>query len=194
RNFRRYLGVVGDELEVFQQGVVGRKAEAIGDHRHVSLGGDAMELDAAALALDDVEAVEHAHAIEMPPGAPELAIGDGLEARIFLHPNDVANGFIFDGAQFLRAHAAILAARLARCLDAVRTQKRADNIGPIGRLGYCHDYLLLKMKGLIRTEKVLATTILQNVYRWYSLFPEGQEDTKNGRAHFSDECVVCSGL
>ena len=46
----------------------------------IGLGGDAVELDAAAFALDDVEPVEHAHEIEVPPGAAELAVGHRLEA------------------------------------------------------------------------------------------------------------------
>ncbi len=136
----RHPGIGGHELEMLEHGVIGGKAEPVGDHRHVLLCMDAMELDATAFALDDVEAVEHAHEIEMPPGAPEFAVGHRLEARIFLHLDDVADGFVLDGLELFGAQGLVLEAGLAGLFDAVGAQKRANDIGVIGRLGNGHEW------------------------------------------------------
>ena len=83
RDLRHHVGVGGDELEMLEHRVVVGEAELAGDGGDLRLGLDAVELDAAAFPLDHVEAVEHAHEIEMPPCAAELAVGHGLQAR---HP------------------------------------------------------------------------------------------------------------
>jgi len=114
--------------------MIGGEAELVADHRHVLLGMDAVKLDAAAFALDDIEAVEHAHEVEMPPGAAEFAIGDRLEAGIFLHPDDIDNGLILDGSELFGADGLVFEVGLAGLLDAVGAQERADDIGVVGRL------------------------------------------------------------
>ena len=105
-----------------------------GDDRHVLLGVDAVKLDAAAFTLDNVKAVEHAHEVEMPPGAAEFAIGHGLETSIFLHPDDIDDRLILNGGELLGADGLVLETGLAGLFDAVWAQERADDIGVIGRL------------------------------------------------------------
>ncbi len=59
------------------------------------LGLHALELDAV-VELVDLDAVEHAEEIEMPPGAAEFAVGGELEADLFLLLDDLLDLAVFD--------------------------------------------------------------------------------------------------
>ena len=59
------------------------------------LGLDALELDAV-VELDELDAVEHAEEIEVPPGPAELAVGRELEADLFLLPDDLLDLLVLD--------------------------------------------------------------------------------------------------
>ena len=88
----------------------------------------AVELDVnAALRLD---ALELRQEIDVEICAPEFAIGDAAEPKIFLEFDDAANRFIFHAAKLLRSDRAV-AKFFSRVQKKLRTQKAADMI--VGR-------------------------------------------------------------
>ena len=81
-----------------------------------------------------VHPIEAADKIDVPPVAPELAIGDRLQSDRFLQGHDLADAFVFDraerGAIDLSSRAAY-----ARVLQLLRAQETPDVIGAKGRCG-----------------------------------------------------------
>ena len=134
RNLRRHLRVGGDEFEMLEHRMVRGEVERPADDRHVGLCGGSVELDAATFALDDVEAGEHPHEVEMPPGPAEFAIGHGLEPGGFLHPDDIDDGLVLDALELFRRQGLVVVMGMARRFDGVRPEEAADDIGAIGRL------------------------------------------------------------
>ncbi len=84
---------------------------------------------------DAADLVEKVH---VPRPAPILAVGDSMQANVFLHLNDLADGFVLDAAQFGGGNAAafeILARlqhffRAQQASDVIRTKRRPDSISP----------------------------------------------------------------
>ena len=63
--------------------------------RMARLGLHALELDAV-VEFVDLDAVEHAVEIEMPPGAAEFAVGGGLQPDLFLLLDDLLDLAVLD--------------------------------------------------------------------------------------------------
>src|SRR5262249_39416577 len=125
-DLRRTRRVRLDELEMLQHRVVG-KAELADDARALRAGLHALERDALLhhVALGAVEAPEE---VEVPPGATELAIGDGLEPHLLLlldHAFDLA---VLERLERRRVDLA-LGVLFARLLERGRTQQAADVVG-----------------------------------------------------------------
>src|SRR5258705_3297449 len=78
-------------------------------------------------------ALELREEIEVPPVAPELAVGDTLQADGFLLPDHVPNGLIFNFLQrfFFQRSFFPLGTRLG---ELPRSEKTADLVGAKGRL------------------------------------------------------------
>ena len=76
-------------------------SELAGDAQHHRLWVWALELDLA-LAEIGLDAVELTEEIVIPEGAAEFAVGDGLEADVFLAADDLFDFAIFDGLELLR--------------------------------------------------------------------------------------------
>ena len=98
------------------------KAELAADDRANRRDPGAVKLDTLVTRLH-LHAVKHPHEIEMPEGAPRLAIGDDLEADIFLHPDQVRYGGVLDGAELSGGHMGI-----AGFGDRLRAKKTANMI------------------------------------------------------------------
>ena len=128
------------EAEMLQHRVVGGKADLSGDLQRLRLGLHALELDAV-LGLDDVDAVERAEEIEMPPGAAELAVGHRLQPDRLLLRDDVADQPVLDGAKRVGADLA-LGPRGARLLELRRPQQAADLVGAKRRFARHAEILL----------------------------------------------------
>ena len=96
-HFRSFLRMRFQELEMRDHRVM-FGAELAGDARRLRLGLDAGELDSL-LDLDEFDAVELAQKIHMPPRPPEFAIGDRVEADLFLLGDDLADFVVFDGGE-----------------------------------------------------------------------------------------------
>src|SRR5205085_9639537 len=75
--------------------------------------------------------------IEMPPGAAELAVGDGVQADVLLTLDDPLDLAVFDFLQSVGRDLTLAAFR-PRLVDALRTQQAADMIGSERRLGSFH--------------------------------------------------------
>src|SRR5580704_3328116 len=88
--------------------------------------------------LDAVEAPEE---IQMPPRAAEFAVGDRLQAGVFLLPDDVLDLTVFHRLQLVRRDLA-LGAALARFFQRRGPQQAADMIGAERRFGSLHGGLL----------------------------------------------------
>ena len=107
-------------------------AELAGDAHHHRLRLRALELDLA-LAEIGLRAVERAEEIVIPEGAAEFAVGDALQADLFLLADHLFDFAILDRAQGRGIDLAALAFR-ARLLQGRRTQQAADMIGAKGGL------------------------------------------------------------
>ena len=100
------------------------------------LGLHALKLDAV-VELVDLDAVEHAEEIEVPPGAAEFAVGRALQADLLLLLDDLLDLLVLDLLQ-LSGVDLVLLALLARFLDRRRAQEAADVIGAKRRLVSFH--------------------------------------------------------
>ena len=123
---------------MLQHRVVG-EPDLADDARALRPGLQALERDAL---LHDVTfgAVETPEKVEVPPGAAELAVGDGLEPHLFLLLDHALDLAVFDRLELGRADRA-LGALLARRLQGRRTQQAAHVIGAERRLGSLHGSL-----------------------------------------------------
>ena len=88
-------------------------------------------------AFVELDAVEHAEEIEVPPGAAELAVGRELEADLLLLLDDLLDLTVLDGLELGRRDRALLALG-ARLLQRGGTQEAADMVGAKRRFGSLH--------------------------------------------------------
>src|SRR5262245_58049195 len=105
RDFRRALGVRGDELEMLKHRMAG-KADLAGDLETFVAGRHPRESDTGIhhVFLDAVETPEE---IQVPPGAPEFAISDRLQAGIFLLFDDALDLAVLDFLELCRTNFAL---------------------------------------------------------------------------------------
>ena len=96
----------------------------------------ALELDTV-VDFDDLDAVEHAEKIEMPPRAAEFAVGGELQADLLLLLDDLLDLDVFDGFELHVGDLALLVLR-ARLLHRRGAQQTADLVGAKRRLGPLH--------------------------------------------------------
>ena len=87
--------------------------------------------------LDLAHAADLVEEIHVPGRAAELAVGDALQAQLFLQLHDVANGDVFGLAQIGGAQAPCLVFR-ARAREFRRPQQAAHMIGAEWRLCQWH--------------------------------------------------------
>ena len=107
------------------------------DLDRLALGLDAVEFDRRR--GDEVDALQTAEEIEMPPGAAELAVGGQLQTDFFLLLDDLDDFAVFD---FLQRPGVDRAGRefCPRLLENRGAQQTADMIGAKWRrraLGHC---------------------------------------------------------
>src|SRR5262249_20942546 len=122
-------------FEMLEHRMMG-EAKLPDDAQPLRLGLDAAELDSL-LGFIQLDAVEHAQEIEMPPRAPEFAVGCELEPGLLLPGDDLINLAVFDGLELSCRDISFLA--VGACfLQGLRTQQTADMIGAEWRLGSFH--------------------------------------------------------
>ena len=124
-----------DEFEMLDHRMAG-KSELAG-HPHALIArrdGGKCDPGIHVVALGAVEAPEK---IEVPPGAAELAVGDGLQADVFLLLDDPLDLAILDRLEIGGADLA-LGAPLPRLLQGGGTQQAADVVGAERGLGSFH--------------------------------------------------------
>ena len=91
----------------------------------------------AAVGLDDghrdvgLDAAQLVEEIDVEVGAAELAVGDALQADVFLEPDDLGDRVVLDGAQLPRRDLA-LGLPLARLEQAPGAEEAADVVGAEG--------------------------------------------------------------
>ena len=61
----------------------------------------ALKLHTRLFLPEALNAVQFLDEIEMPEGAAKFAVGDGIEADLFLHPDDLADFPVLGGVQFI---------------------------------------------------------------------------------------------
>src|SRR4029079_11030986 len=134
-HLRQDAGVGLEKLEVLQHRMVG-EADLADDAQALRLGLHAAELDAL-VAFVEIDAVEHAEEIEVPPGPPELAVGRELEADLLLLLDDLLDLTVLDGLELGCRDRALLALG-PRLLERGGTQEAADMVGTKRRFGSLH--------------------------------------------------------
>ena len=128
--------VGGEELEVLDMGMVLR-ADLAGDAGRLGLGLGARELDAL-IDLDHFHAIELADEVHVPPGAAELAVGDGLEANGLLLIDDLLDLDILDRLQVVGGDL-VGEEFLAGVLEGGGAQQRSHMVGAEGGRFAHHD-------------------------------------------------------
>ena len=121
---------------MLQHRVIG-ETDLAGDADRLCLGLHALELDAV-VELVELDAVEHAEEIEMPPRAAEFAVGRELQPDLFLLLDDLLDLAVLDLFELGGGDLALLALG-ARLLDRRGAQQAADHVGAEWRLGPLHD-------------------------------------------------------
>ena len=87
------------------------------------------------LAVVGLDAVEPLEEVDVEIGAAEFAVGDPLEADVFLRAHDLADACVLDRAQFL-GRQGLGEELLARRPQPLGAEKAADMIGAEWRLGH----------------------------------------------------------
>src|SRR6516162_9988984 len=136
-DLRRALGVRLHEFEMLDHRMAG-KSELAGDAHPLVAGGDAGKCNAG---IHDVafDAVETPEKIEVPPGATELAVGDGLQPHLLLLLDHAVDLAVLERLELRRADLA-LRALLARRLQRRRLQEAAHVIGAEWGFASLHDW------------------------------------------------------
>ncbi len=132
----------GNELKVLDHRMRLVVAELADDAEHHGPGLPALECDLA-FAEIRLDAIELAEEVVVPERAAEFAVGDRLEADLFLFPDGLFDLAILDRLEFSRIDLAALALG-ARLLQRGRPQQAADMIGAEWRRGSLHEVLLLR--------------------------------------------------
>ena len=133
-----------------------RKAELAGDPRRALLGLDAVELNAM-IDFGDLDAIEHAEEVEVPPRAAKLAVGRDLQADVFLLLDDGLDFAVLDLLERRRADLALFPLG-PRFFQRGGAQQAADNVGAERRLGPFHRRkLLTKSNGNKRSTRRSST-------------------------------------
>src|SRR3954447_12028020 len=88
-HLRHHPGMRLQKLEMLEHRMIA-ETDLAGDMHRARFGFDALELDAM-LGVANVDAVEHAEEVEVPPCPAELAIGRELEADFLLLLDDFLN-------------------------------------------------------------------------------------------------------
>ena len=106
-HFRRHPRVRLEKLEMLQHRMTG-ETELAGDARRARPRLHALELNAV-VELLDLDAVEHAVEIEMPPRAAEFAVGGDLQPDLLLLLDDLLDLAVFHLLELCRADLALFA-------------------------------------------------------------------------------------
>jgi hypothetical protein len=133
-HLRRHFGVRLEEAEVLQHRMAG-KPDLANDADAPRLGLDALELDAV-IEFVDLDPVQHAVEVEVPPRAAIFPVGRKLEAQFLLPGDDLCNLRVFHRLEIARRDLALLTF-LARLLERRRAQDRANMVGAEGRFCSC---------------------------------------------------------
>jgi hypothetical protein len=115
---------------------VGGEIDLAGHAHALGLGLDAAKGDALAGGVE-FNAVEPLVEIELPPRAPQLAVGRELQPDLFLLLDDLLDLAVLDLPELSGGDLALLALR-ARLLERRRSQQAADMIGAEWRFGSLH--------------------------------------------------------
>jgi hypothetical protein len=115
------------EAVVIEHRMVTRKAHPAVDLQAVRGCLNALKLDSV-IELHNLDAIETAEEVEMPPGATELAIGGQLQSGGSLLRNDIGDRVILDGPKFGIVDSTGLMVE-ARLLQRCGTKETADDIG-----------------------------------------------------------------
>ena len=98
------------------------------------------EPDHGALVGDPTDARDRVDEVHVPGGAAQLAVGRSPQADLRLHPDDVGDGLVLDGAQLRRVDLSGCEAR-AGGVQVRRPQETPDVVGTerwTGRVGHVH--------------------------------------------------------
>src|SRR4029077_5661088 len=106
-HFRHRAGVGFEKFEMIDHRMM-REAELAMDANAARLGLHALKLDAV-IELVDLDAIEHAIEIKVPPGTAEFAVGRKLETGLLLFPDDLLNLAVFNLGGLRRVDLAFLA-------------------------------------------------------------------------------------
>ena len=115
------------------------EGDLVAEHQLSALGLGALELDRPRFGVDVLDVLQAFQEVEVPHGAAELAVGDGLQARLLLLFHQVCDGGVLGGGQLLAGDGpgGEIGARL---LEGLRAQEAADDVICVGRVGDGHGW------------------------------------------------------
>ena len=91
--------VAGDVAQLGEMGQerVVAEGDLVAEHQLSALGLGALELDRPCFGVDVLDVLQAFQEVEVPHGAAELAVGDGLQARLLLLFHQVCDGGVLGG-------------------------------------------------------------------------------------------------
>ena len=95
--------IAGDVAQLGEMGQerVVAEGDLVAERQLSALGLGALELDRPRFGVDVLDVLQALQEVEVPHGAAELAVGDGLEARLLFLLHQVRNGGVLGGGQLL---------------------------------------------------------------------------------------------
>src|SRR3954470_13298256 len=135
RHLRRHAGMALEEAEMLEVRMAG-EIDLVHDAHAFGLGLDPGKGNALAGGVE-FNAIEPLVEIELPPGAPELAVGRELEPDVLLLLDDLFDLAVLDLLELFGRALALLALR-PRLLERRGAQQAADVIGAKWRFGSLH--------------------------------------------------------
>ena len=115
------------------------EGDLVAEHQLGALGLGALELYRPRFGIDVLDILQALQEVEVPHGAAELAVGDGLQARLFLLFHQVCDGGVLGGGQLLAGDGSggEIGARL---LEGLGAQEAADDVICVRGIGDSHGW------------------------------------------------------
>ena len=137
------LGGAGDLFQLVEVGEerVVAKADLSAEDQLRALGLGTLELDRPGFGVDVLDVFQPLEEVEVPHGAAELAIGDGLKPSLLFLLDQIGDGRVFGGGQLLGRDGAGGEVG-TRLLERFGAQEAADDVVCVGRVGDGHGGIL----------------------------------------------------
>ena len=122
-----------EATEVLEERVIWPKVNLAREAQLRALGLGALELHGPGVGRDLLHAVERGEKVQVPHGAPELAVGDSAQAGVLLLLHELGDALVLNGRELglVDLSGRVLGAGI---LQALRPEEAANDVVGVGRL------------------------------------------------------------